>query len=83
MRFFNALIAEQKLEKDKCLMIGNDLQTDIAGAKNAGLATLYMHTNLTPPDQRCADPAMETETHFEYEGYDWQTLTDRIIEMTK
>lgn len=83
VRFFNALIEEQKLEKGKCLMIGNDLQTDIAGAKNAGLATLYMHTNLTPPDQRCADPAMETETHLEYEGYDWQTLTDRIIEMTK
>lgn len=83
VRFFNALIEERKLEKAKCLMIGNDLHTDIAGAQKAGLATLYMHTNLTPPDQRCADPAMETETHFEYEGYDWQTLTDRIIEITK
>lgn len=83
VRFFNALIGEQKLDKAKCLMIGNDLHTDIAGAQKAGLATLYMHTNLTPPDQRCADPAMETETHFEYEGYDWQALTDRIIEITK
>ena len=83
VRFFNALIGEQKLDKAKCLMIGNDLHTDIAGAQKAGLATLYMHTNLTPPDQRCAAPAMETETHFEYEGYDWQALTDRIIEITK
>ena len=36
-------------------MIGNDLETDIAGAKAAGLATLYMHTELTPRDQAKAD----------------------------
>lgn len=38
-------------------MIGNDRETDIAGAVNAGLATLYLHTGLTPPDQEPADPA--------------------------
>lgn len=74
IRFFTALLQEQKLDVKKCLMIGNDLETDIAGAKNAGLDTLYMHTNLTPPDQRYADPA---DPH-EYEGWDWKELVDII-----
>ena len=74
IRFFNALIQEQKLDIGNCLMIGNDLDTDIAGAKNAGLDTLYMHTNLTPPDQREADPA----NPHEYEGWDWEELVTVI-----
>jgi putative hydrolase of the HAD superfamily len=78
VRFFRALLEERKLETGSCLMIGNDLQTDIAGAANAGLATLYMHTNLTPPDQRKADPAQETENHYEFEGADWSVLVQRI-----
>ena len=74
IRFFQALIQEQKLDMGRCLMIGNDLDTDIAGAKNAGLDTLYMHTNLTPPDQREADPA----NPHEYEGWDWTELVGII-----
>ena len=74
IRFFNALIQERKLDIGNCLMIGNDLDTDIAGAKNAGLDTLYMHTNLTPPDQREADPA----NPHEYEGWDWEELVTVI-----
>ena len=74
IRFFSALLDEQKLDKKNCLMIGNDLDTDIAGAKNAGLDTLYMHTNLTPSDQRAADP---NDPH-EYEGWDWAELVEII-----
>ncbi len=81
VRFFRALVEEQGLDIEKCLMIGNDLHTDIAGAKNAGIDTLYMHTNLTPPDQRRADPAMQTATHYEYEGYDWAELCDIICSL--
>ena len=40
VRFFNALLEEQGLDKSSCRMIGNDLNTDIGGAKNAGLDTL-------------------------------------------
>ena len=75
LRFYRALLEEQKLDPKNCLMIGNDLETDIAGAKNAGLDTLYMHTNLTPPQQRPADPA----DPFEYEGWDWPELV-KVIE---
>lgn len=69
-RFFQALLEEQKLDPAKCLMIGNDRETDIAGAKAAGIATFYMHTQLTPPDQAPADPA----NPMEFEGDDWEKI---------
>ena len=85
VRFYNALLTEQKLEVTKCLMIGNDRDTDIAGAKAVGMDTLYMHTNLTPADQAEADPARfpgnTSGGHYEYEGYDWQQLAQLICEM--
>jgi putative hydrolase of the HAD superfamily len=87
IRFYNALLKEQNLEAGKCLMIGNDRETDIAGAKKAGMDTLYMHTNLTPPDQTEADPALHPKKapkdcrHFEFEGENWQELTKLLLEM--
>ena len=79
VRFFRALLDEQKLDPAKCLMIGNDRETDIAGAMNAGLSTLYMHTNLTPAHQAEADPALKPSRadirHYEYEGSDWKELS--------
>ena len=84
-RFFRALLREQALDPAGCLMIGNDRQTDIAGAKAVGLGTLYLHTNLTPPDQTEADPALlpgiapKGCRHFEYEGCDWEEIV-RLIQ---
>lgn len=81
-RFYQALIDEQSLDLSRCLMIGNDRQTDIAGAKALGMATLYMHTALTPPDQNPADPSLHPSIsglrHFEYEGDDWSELVTLI-----
>lgn len=85
VRFYNALLREQKLNVKTCLMIGNDRETDIAGAKAAGLDTLYMHTNLTPSDQTEADPACfpgnTSDGCYEFEGYDWQQLAQLLCEM--
>lgn len=83
IRFYQALLREQQLDPRKCLMIGNDRETDIAGAKAAGLATLYMHTNLTPPHQRSAKPGLQPapgtrRRHFEVEGTNWQELAKLI-----
>lgn len=84
VRFFNALIEEQKLEPERCLMIGNDRHTDIAGAKAAGLDTLYMHTNLTPSEQAEADLTMLPGSapsecrYYEFEGWNWLELAQRI-----
>ena len=84
-RFFRALLEGQNLLPEACLMIGNDLETDIAGAKGAGLATLYLHTNLTPPQQREADPSLQPGVsagpHWEYEGCDWQELAELLLKM--
>ena len=85
VRFYNALLTQQNLDVKKCLMIGNDRETDIAGAKAVGMDTLYMHTNLTPPSQTEADPALfpgnTRSGHYEFEGYDWKQLTKLLCEM--
>lgn len=79
-RFFRALLEEQQLDAARCLMIGNDRDTDIAGARAAGLDTLYMHTALTPAEQAAADPSLlpgvapAGSHHFEFEGDDWKEL---------
>lgn len=85
-RFFRALLEGEGLDPVRCLMIGNDRETDIAGAKNAGLATLYMHTNLTPSHQKPADPSLTPVAgvplrHYEYEGWDWSQLARLITRL--
>lgn len=83
-RFYRALMEEQGLETDCCLMIGNDRSTDIAGAAALGMATLYMHTALTPQDQAAADPVLHPQVapedcrHFEFEGDDWSALAPLV-----
>ena len=80
-RFYQALLTERGLDVRQCLMIGNDRETDIAGAMAAGMDTLYMHTNLTPASQAPADPAQHPSLgvpHMEYEGWNWHELT-RLI----
>lgn len=81
IRFYRALLEEQQLDPKQCLMIGNDRFTDIAGAKASGMATLYMHTALTPADQAPADPACCTDRHYEFEGDDWDALLCQIKAM--
>lgn len=86
-RFFNALLEGEKLDPGHCLMIGNDRQTDIAGARAAGLDTLYLHTALTPADQAEADPKLQPDAapegcrHFEFEGADWDRLTALLLKL--
>lgn len=87
IQFFKALLEEQKLIPGRCLMIGNDRETDIAGALNAGMHTLYMHTNLTPREQAEADLRLFPEnvskntSNYEYEGSDWTELAGVISEL--
>lgn len=78
LRFFRALLEDQRLTPETCLMIGNDRATDIAGAQNAGIATFYMHTALTPADQ----PAAREDHPMEFEGDDWQAILPRLLALT-
>ena len=85
LRFYQALIEERHLDVSKTMMIGNDRQTDIAGAKAAGMATLYMHTDLTPRDQAQADEAkaigITDGREYEFEGDDWEKLCELILSL--
>lgn len=87
VRFFRALLSNEGLNPSSCLMIGNDRFTDIAGAKRAGMATLYMHTALTPADQAPADTALHPDKasegcrNFEFEGDDWDKLLPLLIKL--
>ena len=76
-RFFRALLEEQGLDANRCLMIGNDRQTDIAGAAAAGIDTLYLHTALTPADQAPAG----ADNPNEFEGDDWSALLPRLFRL--
>lgn len=72
-RFFHILLGEQRLSVENCLMIGNDLTTDIGGAQAVGLDTLYLHSNISP----AADAApVETmpKPDVRLEGADWRKV---------
>ena len=76
-RFFRALLDGEKLDPSQCLMIGNDRETDIAGAKLTGIDTFYMHTELTPAHQSPADP----KNPMEFEGDDWKKIVTILINL--
>ncbi len=46
--FYQALFNRYGLNPKESIMIGNDPIADIAGAHNAGLSALYIHSNLSP-----------------------------------
>lgn len=46
--FYNTLLNKYNLKKEETIMIGNDQYADIQGAKNVGLSTLYIHTEISP-----------------------------------
>lgn len=48
VKFYQMLIEKHQLNIEECLMIGNDNTTDIAGAKELGMDSLYIHSNLSP-----------------------------------
>lgn len=48
LSFFKILLDKYGLKPEECIMIGNDENCDIAGAKRAGLATYYIHSNISP-----------------------------------
>lgn len=49
-RFFQALKDKYAVGERGTLFIGNDPYTDLCGAKNAGFAAFYVHSNISPSD---------------------------------
>lgn len=48
IRFYQMLMDKYQLKVEECLMIGNDNNTDIAGANALGMDSVYIHSNLSP-----------------------------------
>lgn len=63
-RFFRILLERYGLLPEESLMIGNDMETDIAGAKRVGMDSFYIHSAISPRMQKdtdrcsCADYVM-------------------------
>lgn len=49
-RLFDVLFARFGIEAKDCVMIGNDGVCDIAGAKAAGMRTIYIRSNISPAE---------------------------------
>lgn len=65
VRFFEKLIRMYGIDTHRAVMVGNDGVCDIEGAKGAGLATLYVRTEISPeediPDADHVLDKMDTE----------------------
>lgn len=46
--FYQIILDRYKLKKEESIMIGNDAITDIKGSADAGLSSLYIHSNISP-----------------------------------
>ncbi len=46
--FFEILFNRYELKKEQSVMIGNDTSSDILGAENFGIDSLYIHQNISP-----------------------------------
>lgn len=47
-RFFCMLLDKHHIDVSKAIMIGNDMNSDICGAKQVGLSSFYIHSNISP-----------------------------------
>lgn len=47
-RFFRVLLDRHTIDVQKTLFVGNDSRADIGGAKNVGMHTFYVNSNISP-----------------------------------
>lgn len=50
--FYEALLSRYGLDRKQCIMIGNDKTSDIKGAANAGIDSLYIASNISPREDK-------------------------------
>lgn len=77
INFYNTLIKKHNLDIKDSIMIGNDYICDIAGATNAGLNSLYLHSNLSP---EIKGPLTST---YSIMNMDISKISEFIIDSTK
>ena len=72
-KFYRILIDRFGLDIKSCLMVGNDGSSDIAGARNVGMDSLYIHTEISP-DKSVDEPA----TYCVMDG-DWMKVAEILL----
>ena len=50
--FFNILKDRYDVDFSKAIMIGNDAGSDVNGAKKVGMDAMYIHSNISPADDK-------------------------------
>lgn len=71
--FFRGLLERYDLRPASCLMVGNDMDSDIAGAARVGMDSLYIHTDTSPRREGKYGP-----TYCVMDG-DWKKVTDILL----
>jgi putative hydrolase of the HAD superfamily len=73
IRFFEKLLDTYKIPKESAIMIGNDGICDIKGAKDAGIHTLYIHSNISPKEEM-------PDADYVLEEMDMQRVTEILMQ---
>lgn len=71
--FYNLILKRYNLNPDETIMIGNDCTTDILGSYNAGLDSLYIHSNISP------EVTIELKSRFNVMDGDVKKIKELII----
>lgn len=71
--FYNIILERYNLDPKETIMIGNDCKTDILGSYNAGLDSLYIHSNISP------EITVELKSKFQVMDGDFKKIKDLII----
>ena len=72
LKFFRKLIDSCKIVPERAVMVGNDGICDVEGAKNAGLSTLYVHTDISPKGEK-------PEADFVLDHMDMKRITEILM----
>lgn len=72
--FIGTLIRENNLKPENCLMIGNDMQSDIGGAKAAGIDGLFIRAGMELGKGR---------PDYEIKEKDWLKIAEYIIKIAE
>ena len=75
--FFRRLTETFGLAPENCLMVGNDVDTDIKGAMAVGMKTLYIHTAISP------QLTGKTGATYEILEEDWHKAAELLLEAAR
>lgn len=73
--FYQILFDRYNLNKEESIMIGNDKSSDIEGANNFGIDSLYFYSNISPLN----DPEIESKATYTLDNVDYEKIKNLII----